>query len=317
MIVVGRAILMEKIRYKRSLAILLSAGLVVFLGREVYVAIAVPQKVKEQLNQYAIPLKTIDPDDDLADLEPIGRAIGDARIVGLGEATHGTSDFFTMKHRLIRYLVERKGFTVVAFEGSWPRVEVIDEYVKTGKGSAGDSVKSLFLGLRTHEVTNLLQWMRDYNRTASQKISFAGFDSQSDEDGIHRVLNYVCQYTPKEFLWFYQQYAERLKPFKFSAFDEKNPEVFWRQVQSYFYMQLPHSDSVVQRLERSKDKFVQSSNVKEFNLARYAAVRAVQGAKVSAFGYEGTLAIRDQIMADNVKWLIEEAYPGQKIIEPI
>jgi erythromycin esterase-like protein len=57
--------------------------------------------------------------------------------------------------------------------------------------------------------------------------------------------------------------------------------------------------------------------VKEFNLVRYAAVRAVQGAKVSAFGYEGTLAIRDQIMADNVKWLIEEAYPGQKIIEPI
>jgi erythromycin esterase len=94
MIVVGRAILMEKIRYKRSLALLLGAGLAAFLGREVYVAVAAPRKVKEQLNQYAVPLNTIDPDDDLADLEPIGRAIGDARIVGLGEATHGTSDFF-------------------------------------------------------------------------------------------------------------------------------------------------------------------------------------------------------------------------------
>jgi hypothetical protein len=187
--------------------------------------------------------------------------------------------FFTMKHRLIRYLVERKGFTVVAFEGGWPHIEIIDEYVKTGKGSARDSVKSLFLGLRTHEVTNLLHWMRDYNQSASPKISFTGFDSQSDEDGIHKVLNYVCQYTPEDFPWFYQQYAERLKPPKFTAYNERHPEIYWGQLQAYFYRQLPRFESVVQHLDRSKEKFIPVSNLREFKLARHAAVRAVQGAK--------------------------------------
>lgn len=72
---------------------------------------AAPPPHVRWLKQTAKPLATVDPaakDDDLAVLDPM---VGGASIVGLGEATHGSSEFFRMKHRLLRYLVERKGFT--------------------------------------------------------------------------------------------------------------------------------------------------------------------------------------------------------------
>ena len=60
----------------------------------------------------------------------------DARIVSLGEATHGTREIFQLKHRMLEYLVERMDFTVFGIEASYPDCVAIDEYVRTGKGDA-------------------------------------------------------------------------------------------------------------------------------------------------------------------------------------
>ena len=117
--------------------------------------------------------------DDLAALDQI---IGDARIVALGEATHGTAEFFRMKHRLFEYLVEKKGFTVFAFEANWPVVEIADRYVKTGEGSAAAALKEIgFWVWATEEVRDLIDWMRAYNSVPGRTklLSFTGFDMQN------------------------------------------------------------------------------------------------------------------------------------------
>ena len=62
----------------------------------------------------AAPLATTEPGGNRDDLAAFGKAVGDARIVSLGEATHGTREFFQLKHRLLEYLVAEKGFTVLA-----------------------------------------------------------------------------------------------------------------------------------------------------------------------------------------------------------
>src|SRR5690606_35957527 len=67
---------------------------------------------------------------DTADLGALLRRIGDARVVLLGEATHGTSEFYRMRQRITRALIEEEGFTVVAVEADWPDAERVDEYVR-------------------------------------------------------------------------------------------------------------------------------------------------------------------------------------------
>src|SRR5215467_12689413 len=71
------------------------------------------------IKQQALVLKTTEPQAPLDDLQPLQRIVGHASIVGLGEATHGSHEFFTMKQRLLEFLVEKMGFTMFAMEGSW------------------------------------------------------------------------------------------------------------------------------------------------------------------------------------------------------
>ena len=73
----------------------------------------------------AHPLSAIAPGNGFADLRPLDELIGNARVVGLGEAAHGVSEFFTLKHRLIEYLVVEHGFTAITWEDSYAAPQAI------------------------------------------------------------------------------------------------------------------------------------------------------------------------------------------------
>ena len=77
------------------------------------------QAIVQDIAAYAHPFKTVHAESGLDDLAFLDQMIGDARIVALGEASHGTAEFFQMKHRMLEYLVKKKGFTVFALEGNW------------------------------------------------------------------------------------------------------------------------------------------------------------------------------------------------------
>src|SRR5437868_13252298 len=78
----------------------------------------------EQLRRLALPLDTD------RDLDPLMRRIGEPRFVLLGEASHGTHEFYSWRARLSRRLLEEKGFSFIAVEGDWPDFESLDRYVK-------------------------------------------------------------------------------------------------------------------------------------------------------------------------------------------
>ena len=80
------------------------------------------------IDQHAEPFDSLQ---DL-DLEPLLRRMGDVRVVLLGEASHGTSEFYTLRERITRELITRKGFSFVAIEGDWPDAARIDQYVRGG-----------------------------------------------------------------------------------------------------------------------------------------------------------------------------------------
>jgi erythromycin esterase len=85
-----------------------------------------------------------------------------ATIVGLGEATHGTHEFFTMDQRMLEFLVKQMGFTTLAFEnGNWDPTRPIDSYVLTGEGDARQLLFQAFnFSLRTQEILNVIAWIR-------------------------------------------------------------------------------------------------------------------------------------------------------------
>ncbi|MEA2688337.1 MAG: erythromycin esterase, partial [Candidatus Eremiobacteraeota bacterium] len=117
--------------------------------------------IVRQLREIAAPLKTLDPGAPLDDLGDFERAVGRSRVIGLGEATHGTSEFFVLKHRLFRDLVEKKGFSVLAFEANVAEARDIEAYVTTGKWGSRLALKLVQTPpWQTEEVLHLVEWMR-------------------------------------------------------------------------------------------------------------------------------------------------------------
>lgn len=124
----------------------------------------------------AVPLTTTDPAAPLGDLAPLRGAAGDAEIVGLGESVHGTAEQTALKHRTLRFLVERMGFRSIAWEDDWTIGLRIDEYVTTGRGDVAALVGDMSTAWRSHEVADLLRWLRRYNAGRADKVRFFGVE---------------------------------------------------------------------------------------------------------------------------------------------
>src|SRR5215472_1793281 len=80
----------------------------------------------------AIPLKTVEAGHGFDDMMPLERVVGDARVVALGEATHGTREFFQLKHRMIEFLATQMGFTLFTIEANMPEAYKLNDYVLGG-----------------------------------------------------------------------------------------------------------------------------------------------------------------------------------------
>ncbi len=122
------------------------------------------QAVRSWIKQNAVPLQTINPTAPLNDLASLQQIVGDAAIVGLGEGSHGSHEFFTMKQRLLEFLVEKKGFTLFAMEWGWGTGMQINDYILNGRGDARAILEGQnFWIWKTQEMLGLLEWMRAYN----------------------------------------------------------------------------------------------------------------------------------------------------------
>lgn len=154
---------------------------------------AASDQLVNALRQHAEPLPM--PADQIHFGEYFDR-FGDAQIVLLGEATHGTSEFYAARAAITRRLVERHGFTVVAVEADWPDAARIDGYVRhhAKRPRRGESfVRFPTWMWRNVEVLAFADWLRSHNETVPDraKVSFHGLDVYSLSESIHSVLEYL------------------------------------------------------------------------------------------------------------------------------
>jgi len=139
-------------------------------------------------------------------LDPLLQAIGDARYVLLGEASHGTAEYYTWRAALSRRLIVEKGFSFIAVEGDWPDCYRVNRYIK-GHDDAVHSAREVLYAFQrwptwmwaNHEVVALVEWLRRHNKDLpeTRKIGFFGLDVYSLWDSLYQVLGYVRKHHPQ------------------------------------------------------------------------------------------------------------------------
>lgn len=144
------------------------------------------------LKQHAVPIQTVEAGHGFADLQPLDKVVGDARIVELGEATHGTREFFQLKHRLIEFLASQKGFTIFSIEANMPEAYRLNDFVLNGTGDPKQLLKGMYFWTwNTEEVLDMILWMREYNKSGKGRIEFTGFDMQTPAASMETVRKFV------------------------------------------------------------------------------------------------------------------------------
>ena len=135
------------------------------------------------------------------DLQPLIDDIGDASVVMLGEASHGTHEFYTWRTAISKRLIEEKGFRFIAVEGDWPDCYKINRYIKGYKSSGESSIQQILQNFdrwptwmwANWEVAALSEWLKEYNANllADKKIGFYGLDVYSLWDSMYNMVHYL------------------------------------------------------------------------------------------------------------------------------
>jgi len=160
--------------------------------------VARPTPLSELVRDSAEPFATL----DTADLEPFLRRVGEKRVVLLGEASHGTSEFYRLRARLTRELIVRKGFDIVAVEADWPDAARIDHYVR--ERDVPRSEWQAFARFptwmwRNRDVRDFVDWLRDHNQRVDprKRTRFAGLDLYGMHNSIAAVLQFLDHADPE------------------------------------------------------------------------------------------------------------------------
>ena len=149
------------------------------------------------MTESAEPFATL----ETADLEPFLERVGNARVVLLGEATHGTAEFYALRARMTQALIERKGFTIVAAEADWPDAARIDHYVRDLAVPAAEwqaFARFPTWMWRNREVRAFVDWLHDHNESLprDRRVRFAGLDLYGLYNSIAEVLRYLDRVDP-------------------------------------------------------------------------------------------------------------------------
>jgi erythromycin esterase len=254
------------------------------------------------LRQTANPFFSPNPGGDVGDLWPVSNIVGDAHIVGLGEGTHGTSEFFLMKHRLFEYLVRNKGFTMFTMEANLPECELINQYVLTGEGDPALLLRGLQLWpWNTREVLDLIQWIRQYNASGNGPVFFAGFDMQHPQLAISNIRQFLTQVDPD-----YLQTA--IAAYTQAGTVTENLRLGIPQTAATVQPVIDAVHAVWQHLSDNRAVYLAKLPAKDIDFAIENAVILEQAT---------TLAIhndyRDRYMAANLDWLLQQ-HPGVRTV---
>lgn len=141
--------------------------------------------------------------DQYDDLDRLLENIGEAKMVMLGEDTHGTHEFYTWRHMITRRLILEKGFTVITAEGDWHDGYLVNRFIQNhpATGTSAADVLKTFKSWpawlwANREMASFMEWLQKYNSDSSPTVSFYGLDGYSLWQSLETILNFLAQSNP-------------------------------------------------------------------------------------------------------------------------
>ena len=250
-----------------------------------------------------------------ANLEPLLDRIGDARIVLIGEATHGTSEFYRMRNRITTELIRKKGFRFVSIEGDWPDAARIDHYVRHFEYSPSEWIAFARFPTwmwRNVEVREFVDWLRHHNHglSAKSRVAFHGLDLYSLYSSIRAVLQYLDEVDPSTAAVARERYG-CLTPW------QTDPATYGRAALTGSYRSC--EDDVVHMLTAISQKhreYATHDGERFLDVMQNARVvaNAERYYRVMYYGSRASWNLRDTYMFETLQTLIEHHQPDNKAI---
>lgn len=265
-----------------------------FLLFQSFQANAQDNKAVIWINQNAIKIEDVNPDTNPTIFNNnIPQKFADAKIFGFGETTHQGKEFFDIKAKFFKYLVENQGVKVFIMEDSYNSEAGINEWISGGKGDAKTITKNFNIGFwYCEEVVNLLEWMRSYNlnKPKDEQIRFYGMDIQVVKNINKEIRDLVINYNitiSEELLLIVDKCVEK--------------KVEYMKSNNWADTQIPKLIEVENVLVDYK-KNIKNENSIEFN----SAIRALNYLiKYTYYVQNNYSQDRDLKMFENVKWIVE------------
>jgi len=249
--------------------------------------------ISEWIRRAAIPLSTPVAGHGFDDMASLKKIVGGARIVALGEATHGTREFSQLKHRMLEFLVTQMGFSIFSIEGSMPEAYRLNDFVLKGEGDPAKLLKGPLTLWDTQEVLDTVLWMREYNRSGKGRVEFTGFDMQNPRAAIEIVRDFVAK-TDAEYMPALARTSEMALALNPRAVDP-TIAVEWEKV-------VTHLESL--RPRAGIEWAIQNSRV---------VLQCLQWA-ANLMEPQVSMAMRDTSMAANVKWILDQSTDAKIVL---
>ena len=218
----------------------------------------------------------------------------DVQVVGLGEASHGVSQYHQMKADVFKALVENNGCRTFIIEGDFGGALKVDQYINGGSGSAEEAVAEIgFAIYRTQEMVDLVDWMRSYNETVSQKeaLHFYGMDVQRFDNNKEYLFS-VIEQTHPELGAEYSEVFEQLTDEQRTSLDEATLNSAKESLSEF-----------IDKLDAVETDIVESLGQPAFDFARECAKTIYACCEVQlSDNYNAT---RDQYMYEKVEWFLQ------------
>lgn len=282
---------------------------------------AEPDRVFRQTDRKALPQMVADAAEPLPDIEdpsfgPLFDRYGDRRVVLLGEASHGTSEFYRARAAITRHLIENHGFTIIAVEADWPDAAAINRYVT--HQSAREFEDAAFTRFptwmwRNTVVDGFSHWLRAHNAQVSDpdlQAGFYGLDLYNMRGSIAAVLDYLDEVDPEAAQIARERYG-CLTPW------QRDPATYGRAVLTQKYRDC--EDQVVEQLKTllgNRLDYEAKDGATFLNAAQNA--RLVKSAeryyRIMYYGGAESWNLRDTHMFETLEHLLEARGPDAKAI---
>jgi erythromycin esterase len=289
---------------------------------------------------HALAVATLEMRGDLSDLVPLKSRVRSARVIAIGEPTHGAHEPLAFRNRLIRFLVEQTGVTAVTIESGFTESWAVDSFVRGGPGNAADIARDHLTDRFGHldENRELIQWLRDYNTAARAKghrrVRFYGIDVSGGGrlDGPRHAIDFALDFLSRAD----RAEAERIRAPLASVLPPADDDVFGDLPPSALARFEASFPALAEAMARDRERLITRSSAEEYSWALHNLEVARQLARViretppfpqlrpgeslehamcsGPIPTAESVATRDFAMAENVRWVVDHEGPEGRVV---